>query len=241
MQNALTAAIQSMHNDHARLEGIARNLANVSTSGYKRETAATTSFGDVLRIAAEGGATQAVTLPRVSPTLDTRGGSLRITGEPLDLAIEGDGFFEIRGPQGNAYTRQGRFQVDPRGRLVTEAGDALLGRGAEITVSGPRPVVERDGTVVDNGRIVGRIKLVRVEQTGALERLGSGLHRAAPGAAVSEASATVRQGYLENSNVSAMTEMVRLIETTRHFEAAQKVVQAYDEMLEKALRKLGEL
>jgi flagellar basal-body rod protein FlgG len=193
-------------------------------------------------VALEGGATaQPVSLSRVASAIDPRAGSLKFTGEALHIAIEGEGFFEVATAAGAAYTRQGQFHVDPRGRLVTESGDAVMGKSGEIVLQGARPVIDRDGSVTDNGRVVGRLKIVRLPAAKALERSGNGQLRVGGGEPVTEVDGTVRQGYAENSNVNAMTEMVRLIETTRHFEATQKLVQGYDEMLEKALRKLGDL
>jgi flagellar basal-body rod protein FlgF len=222
-------AVQAMHNDQARLEGVSRNLANVATPGYRRETFVTRTFGDAL--AAAG----------VQSVMDTRPGSFRPTGRALDVAIEGDGFFEVATANGPAYTRQGSFQVDARGRLVTEAGDAVMGVGGEISGTGAPLSIDRQGQVMDGTRVAGQLKVVRLPRAAQLERLGGGLLRPASGAAPEATPAALRPGHLEASNVSTMNEMVRLIETMRHFEASQRIVQASDDMLEKALRKLGEL
>jgi flagellar basal-body rod protein FlgG len=225
MSDALRMAVQAMHNDQARIDGVSRNLANVSTPGYRRETHVSRSFTDV-----------------IAATIDTRPGSFKHTGRPLDVAIEGEGFFEVATATGPAYTRQGSFHVDARGRLATEAGDAVMGTRGEIPLATAQVAIDRQGRVTDNGRIVGQIKVMKLADPGRLERLGAGLVRPASGAAPTEVpAAALRSAHIESSNVSAMNEMVKLVETMRHFEASQKIVQASDEMLEKALRKLGEL
>jgi flagellar basal-body rod protein FlgG len=224
-------AVQAMHSDQARIDGISRNLANVSTPGYRREIHVTRSFADVMAAAA----------PAESAT-DLRPGTFKHTGRALDVAIEGAGFFEVATSDGAAYTRQGSFHVDARGRLATAAGDAVMGTRGEIVASGADVIIDRDGRVLDGGRVVGQLKVMRFGDAPRLERLGAGLMRPTSGQAPLEANdATLRPAHTETSNADPMNEMVRLVETMRHFEASQKVAQASDEMLEKALRKLGEL
>jgi flagellar basal-body rod protein FlgG len=180
-------------------------------------------------------------MPEVSTSIDTRPGSIKLTSEALDLAIEGEGFFEVAMPDGPAYTRHGRFHLDARGRLVTEAGAAVMGRSGELQLTGTQPSIDRQGVVTDAGKTVGQLKAVTFPAGTSLVRLGDGLYRpSSAGVVPQESKDPVRQGYVENSNVASMTEMVRLVETMRHFESAQKVIQGYDEMLEKSLRKLGE-
>jgi flagellar basal-body rod protein FlgF len=224
MSDALRMAVQAMHNDQARLEGVSRNLANVSTPGYRREMSVSKTFAEVVS------------------TMDTRPGSFKLTNRALDVAIEGEGFFEVATANGPAFTRQGSFHVDSRGRLVTEAGDAVMGTRGEIALASAQVAIDRQGRVTDNGRIVGQLKVMKLADRGAVERLGAGLVRPTAGTQPAEVpAASLRPGHVESSNVSPMNEMVRLVETMRHFETSQKIAQASDEMLEKALRKLGEL
>lgn len=184
---------------------------------------------------------------------DTRPGSIRVTGQRLDLALAGDGFFEVETEAGPAYTRQGSFRVDARGRLVTAQGHPVMGRNGDIYLTTQTPVIDAAGRITepdattgpsaaDPGAPIAQLRIVRFENPRVLERLGDGLVAAGPGMAVAQdGEAQIRQGALENANVSSMHEMVQLMETLRHFESMQKVAQGYDEMIGQAIRRLGEL
>jgi flagellar basal-body rod protein FlgG len=243
LANAFTVAVQSMHNDQSRMDGISRNLANASTAGYQRETAVATPFAQLMQSGVAGGVAMSLGVPELHSAIDQRAGSLKLTGSPLDVAIEGDGYFEVATASGPAYTRQGHFHLDTRGRLVTDAGDPVMGTGGEIQLTTLGPQIDRQGHITESGRAVGQLKAVRFNAATPLVRLGAGLMQptASAKATPSDAEATFRQGHVETSNVTSMTEMVELVETMRHFESGQRVVQAYDEMLDKAFRKLGDL
>lgn len=238
-----------MQNDMQRLDRIALNLANVTTPGYRREVIATRPFVEVLdQMASPTPAQPAAAFGTAKSLLDVRPGTLRMTGEPLDFAISGDAFFEVTTPEGAAYTRQGNFSLDARGRLVTAQGHAVMGKNGEIFLTTLKPVVDASGNITEplsaaaSGAPIAQLKLVRFENPASMQRLGDGL--LAPGAAMvmaSESDVQVRQGSLENANVSTVQEMVQLMQTMRHFESMQKVASGYDEMLGNAIRKLGEL
>jgi len=127
-----------------------------------------------------------------------------------------------------------------RGQLVTAQGMPVMGQSGEIVVTGPF-VIDANGDVKQDGRVAGRLKMVSFANPGALEPAGGGLYRQGAATLAEQSTApAVRIGYQENSNVSSPQEMVRLTETVRHFEALQKIMQGYDETLEKTIRKLGE-
>lgn len=263
MQEVFAIALASMHHDVNRLDRIALNLANAGTPGYKREVVAVQPFALVLDAArgTEGLATHAgITTDEPERTpgalrvlTDMRPGSLKITGHPFDVALEGGGFFEVSTPEGLAYTRHGEFRLDALGRLVTAQGHPVMGASGEILLTTRTPVIDAQGRItepdavtgpsaVDPGTPIARLKVVRFDDERSLRRLGSGLF--APGSGmteVREGEVQVRQGSLENANVSSMHEMVQLVETMRHFESMQRVAQGYDEMLGTAIRKLGDL
>jgi len=242
LANALTIAIQSLHNDQLKLDGISRNLANVSTVGYRRESFVARPFAQVMQGSLESGVELSLGVPQLQAQIDHRTGTLKETTQPLDVAIEGEGFFEVATANGPAYTRQGNFHLDARGRVVTDAGDAVMGVGGDILLTAGEPQIDRQGRITDaNGRLAGQLKVVRFEGTPAFTRLGAGLLQAPAGTTPLPAGSTVRQGHVESSNVSSMTEMVGLVQTVRHYESSQRVVQAYDEMMDKAFRKLGDL
>lgn len=255
MERIFAVALATMHNDQGRVERIALNLANVSTPGYKREVTGVRPFGQMLEAArpaaaatasADGGTAAA---PTFQVLTDARPGTLRMTGQPLDLALASDGWFEVMTESGPAYTRQGNFGVDARGRLVTASGLPVMGTSGEIVLGTRAPTIDEAGNVRDpsaaaaaSAAPLARLKVVRFQAPSALQRLGDGLVAAgADMTVVSDGSAQIRQGALENANVSSMHEMVQLIQTMRHFESMQKVVQGYDELLGMAIRKLGDL
>ncbi len=223
-----------MKGDLLRMTTISQNLANVLTSGYKKQVALGGGFAQQVMAGLEQAQPAAVL------TIDPSPGTLRYTGLAQDAAIDGGAFFEVAGTDGPAFTRQGSFHTDLRGRLVTAEGMPVMGVNGEIMLSGPY-TIEANGDVRQGERIVARLKLVHFANPTALEPLGGGLYRQG-GAGLAEpgAASTVRSGYLENSNVSSPQEMVRLTETVRHFEALQKIMQGYDETLEKTIRKLGD-
>ena len=237
----LEIAALSMRADMERLNLIAHNLANVSTPGYKRGVAVQSTFAgamlqeqEVLAGAAERG---------LGTARDFASGALRPTGRPLDLAVDADAFFELRTEQGLVYSRGGSFQIDEQG-LVRLNGATLQLVDGDLKLSRPEQTlrVNDRGEVYAGELAVGRLRLVRFDDKSALKPVGMGFYEAGSARIVDdEAAATVRVGYLEGSNVQPAHEMVRLMETTRHFEAMQKVVQGYDAVLENAIRKLGEV
>lgn len=175
--------------------------------------------------------------------IDHKKGALRVTDAALDVAIEGDGFFELRMPSGPAYTRRGDFRVDASGQLVTQGGHVVMGTGGPLIMRSGSPVIGKDGRVLDDGQEIGQLKIVSFADPRSLLVAEEGGVFTAPEAALASSpdrSPKVLQGHLEASNVNTAAEMVRLIETVRHFESVQKVVQGFDEMRERALRKLGE-
>ncbi|KQV92881.1 flagellar hook-basal body protein [Rhizobacter sp. Root1221] len=250
MQEVLAIALRSMQQDVARLEQVGTNLANVTTPGYKRqllvsraEHAIVPSFAQAMMgVAAspEGGATAQTAQP-FELVRDMRSGTLRATGRSLDVALAGDGYLEVQMPEGLAYTRQGEFQLDARGRLVTMQGLPVQGQAGDIVVSGSGVTIDAKGNVTDNGRVVDRLKVVAFEPGQALTPLDGGLFAEGRSPSlVSEADIDVRQGFLENSNVQQAREMVELMQTMRRFESMQRIVQGYDDLVGSAIRKLGD-
>jgi flagellar basal-body rod protein FlgF len=260
MQDVFAIALASMHHDVSRLDRVALNLANVGTPGYRREVVAARPFVEVLdamsasRASAPGITTDDPRAPgRLQVLSDTRAGAIQVTGQPLDVALTGDGFFEVVTDAGPAYTRHGSFHVDARGRLVSAQGHPVMGRDGEIHLTTRTPLIDAAGAVTEPDATTGpsaaapgtplaQLKVVRFEDPRSLQRLGAGLVAAGPGMKVAaDGEAQIRQGALESSNVNSMQEMVQLVETMRHFESMQRIAQGYDEMLGTAIRKLGDL
>lgn len=243
----MTVAAIAMQNDQARMDTISQNIANVLTPGYKKQLAVNATFLQQMNnVAASGATTSQISAPATlaAPpmmSIDATAGAFKHTGSTQDVAIEGDGFFEIATTSGPAYTRQGSFRVDVQGRLVGVHGFPVMGMGGEMVLTNAPFTIATNGDVQQDGRVVGRLKRVRFEKPSALVPGGSGLYlHGAAGAIGAAGSEPLRIGFQEGSNVSSPQEMVRLTETMRHFEALTKIVQGYDESLEKTIRKLGE-
>jgi flagellar basal-body rod protein FlgG len=238
MSEVLAIAAHSMADDIARMATISQNLANATTPGYKKEIPVSRPFVEYLQAyGMTGPQVFQSTLPAQMAVVDQRAGSLRYTGSPLDVAFDGNGWLELQSPEGPVYTRAGNLQVDARGRLVTPSGLPLAG---DIALTTAQPRIDQQGRVYEDDKLVGQLRVVTFEHPEMLQKLGEGLFAAPSPDAGSLAEVRVRQGYLENSNVVTVTEMVNVIETMRHFEANQKLIQSYDGLLDKAIRTLGE-
>jgi flagellar basal-body rod protein FlgF len=237
MTDTLAALSDALRNDAETLRVIGQNVANMDTVAYRREIAVQhTSFEAV----AEEARASAAAAPAFATQFDQRPGTLRSTGEALHFALEGAGFFVVDAPGGEALTRRGDFRVDTEGRLVTQAGLPVLGKLGAIALDGAAPAIGADGGVRVNGALIDTLRIAQVASETQLTALGGDLYRAAQLDADSGA-VRVRQGFLESSNVAPVEEMVRLMETMRHFETLQRFVRGYDDMTGKAISELGRI
>jgi flagellar basal-body rod protein FlgF len=244
MNPILMTTLQGVQASMSNLDRIALNVANAQVPGFRRGVAAA-GFDRLLAGLQEPAAADAAQLVHV----DTSPGSLRNTGRDLDVAIAGEGWFEVRLPDGVGYTRRGAFRLDRDGQLVTEQGHPVMGVSGEIRLVQSTARIDAEGRVFDgsvgspvpNAPPVGQLKVVRFARGAAVERLADGVLRFRGEALPLESSAQVRQGSLENANVSQATEMLQLMQAVRHIETLQKVALAYDEMLGTAVRRLGDL
>lgn len=222
---------------HRQMSIIASNMANVSTPAYKGERMLFTEHLSV----SKGG--KSITLPRNGGIhRDFRIGTIQETFNSLDLAIQGDGFFEVETPQGTRYTRNGHFQIDGKGQLVTGEGHPVLNnRSRPITFAedSKNIVISKDGTVSDSNGVVGQLNIVGFENIQDLKRAGSSLYMTNMDAKRIQ-EPEVLQGKLEQSNVKPILEMTRMIELLRTYQAAQKMIQREDERQREAIRKLAQ-
>lgn len=220
--------------EEARQSLLASDLANATTPAYKPERAALHAFGALLAV--ERGRGTLIGELGLGVSLAFRGldlsqGPLRETGDPLDVALEGQGFLVVDTPAGRRYLRGGRLTVDVQGRLATPSGHPLLDdQGRAVVVGGEGFSLAADGTVSVDGRPVGRLAVVSLE---APVREGEGLYRGQPGARPD--STSVRQGWLEGSSVDTARTMVDALASLRAFEALQRVIRAIDESLGRAI------
>jgi flagellar basal body rod protein FlgG len=224
-----------------RLEVIANNLANVETAGFKRDVAMFQArFAEAIQQGSDYPHSQTQNdlgggVKIIDVATDFAGSSLRETGMSTDFAVNGDGFFQVRGKDGGTYlTRAGNFTLDSQGRLVTQTDDmpVLNEAGGEIRLDSSKPwEVHPGGNIVQDGSATA-IGLVRAQSLGDLVKVGANLFRSlAPTATVVEADRDIRQGYLEQSGVNPTREMMAMIETSRAFEANTKLIQHQDSMI----------
>ena len=242
MENAAYVGLSRQMTLRRELDVVANNIANADTKGFKVEQ---------LLLGSEVGdrARNAFVRPCVSFVLD-KGlgrdygqGALEQTGRSLDFAIEGEGaFFKLQDGQGEAFTRDGAFTLDPEGRLTTQGGAAVQGDGGEIILdrSLGEPAIAADGTISQNGAAVGRLAIVRFDTLGALEKGGDGLYRNASNAAALEApEVQVRQGMLEGSNVNPIIEITNLIEIQRAYESVARMIENANDLSRRSVERLG--
>ena len=166
-------------------------------------------------------------------------GSLKTTDNTLDVALAGDGFFEISfknkaGVESLKYTRDGSFALTKDGWLVTKDGDFVQGIGGNIQLDTQAEVrIDTTGRIFENGEVVDQIKVVDFEDYNYLRKYGENMYDPVEGATQKQADAVLRQGYLEQSNVNVISEMVELITIARAYEANQKFIQTADDTLSK--------
>jgi flagellar basal-body rod protein FlgG len=225
MDRGLYIAASGMLAEQVRQDQIANDLANASTPGYKADRTGQRTFGDILlanRVTGQvvGPQSLAVQVGQVQAKLAPE--PAKDTGEPLDFAILGDGYFAVRTPAGVRYTRNGQFEASAQGTLVTPAGDAVLGRnGQSLTVGA-------DGRVDPN--------LLGVTALRNAAKQGDNLFTGTPGGGQ---AGTVRAGALEESGVDAAESMVDMIASLRAFEAGQRAITTIDETLGKSVNQVG--
>lgn len=256
MVKGLYTAYTGLVNQQNRLDVVSNNLANAATTAYKKEGLTSQSFDEVMaykvKDASVGTANQYIGDLNLGVKIgesyhDYSQGSFRETGENFDLALSGDGFFSISftnkaGETSTMYTRDGNFSMTKDGYLVTKDGDFVLGEGGPIQLptDAAKIAIDRDGTITADGVQVDKLAITDFEDYKYLEQYGENLYRALDTATTKDATGQVYQGYLEQSNVNVVSEMVEMITISRAFEANQKAMNAADDTLKKAVT-LGQL
>jgi flagellar basal-body rod protein FlgG len=259
--SALQVARTGLDAQAERMRIIANNLANVNTTAFQRDRAefASLAYQTVTAAGARSaGDNQYATGLNLGTGVRLTGtgritsqGSLNSTGNPLDLAIEGDGYFQIQRPDGSTgYSRAGNFHLSSEGKLVTTDGMPVMPEiqipdGASAVTIGQDGTVSVTGTGQTEAQEVGKIELARFVNPAGLQALGNNLYgvtgasgEAQTGPANAEGRGAIRQGALEASNVNVVQELVDMIETQRAYEVNSKMIQATDEMLRNANQQL---
>ncbi|HET7814199.1 MAG TPA: flagellar basal-body rod protein FlgF [Candidatus Baltobacteraceae bacterium] len=218
----------------AQADTIANNLANVNTTGFKRTLLQVQSARPMdVYLTAKSSSSYVGSLGTGAEVGDTPAvfeqGSLKSTGNPLDTALMGNGFFSVQTPAGVRYTRDGQFARDNNGLLVTLDGNRVLGRNGPIQLGNGDVTVAQNGDVMQNNRVVDTLRIVQFQNPTAVRPEGDSLF-ADTGAANPQldTATSVHQGFLENSNANVVRSMVDLITAQRWFDANQKVIQTQD-------------
>lgn len=227
MIDGLRSGIEGLRLMSLKLDTAAANIANASTTGYKKDAVAA---GLPVEESGEVMAT--------SGYVDLSQGELVKTDNQFDLALEGEGFFVAGQGDKAGFTRDGRFSVDRDGRLVVAGGLPVQGQGGSITINpalGTR--ISSDGTVLQEGSVVDKLKLVKFANPAALQKSGGGLLTSKEGG--TEAAAVVHQGFVENSNVRMVEEMASLMHIMRSFDSIQKGITSQDAATGKLISAMG--
>lgn len=255
MLRGLYTAYTGMLDQQRRLEVTTNNLANSTTIGYKKEGSTSQAFDEYLAIkikdSSEGylrrGIGNVSLGVKIGETYTNyTQGSFRETGEPFDIAIGGDGFFNIsytnkNGVESTMYTRDGSFTLTREGNLVTKDGDFVLGQDGPIVLpTNAEITIDTLGNIYNGNELLDRIMLTDFEDYNYLEKFGENMYRTVDGAQEIDATGELNQGWLEMSNVQVVQEMVDMISIQRAYEAAQKVETSMDDILEQTVT-LGRL
>ena len=238
MYSALSGNLSAMR----KMDIITNNLANANTPGFKKDKMQFEGLlaGNQNPPAVPQGSTADPILQKENVYIDYDQGPMSQTGNPFDISIDGDGFFEVSTPAGPAYTRQGNFRMSADGTLVTADGFPVMGQGGPILIQGSKVEIDATGAVTVDGTPAGTIKLVDFPKPYNLTRTSSAeFVPANPQVIPQAATGEVRQGQLEGSNVEAISEMVQMIENSRYFDACQRVVRGFDDIAAKATNELG--
>ncbi len=235
MSSGYYAACAGLMSRTQALDTIANNLANVSTTGFR---ASHNVFGAVLAAETDSPLSalnqDANEYGILSGTqLDTAQGALVPTGNDLDLAIEGPGYFAVKTAGGPVYTRGGNFRVSPQGQLITPAGDPVLGDSGPISIVGEPVSISTDGTISVDGAIAGRLKVVEFPPGTAIESLGGSYYGAPAGTAAAATNSQVRQREIESSNVNPVTSVIELISAQRDVETMRHVLSMFNGEMDK--------
>jgi len=237
MLEGLKAAATGMTAQQARMDALSNDIANVNTTGYKHGR---TTFNDLVATAPGAGAAASVDagagVSVASGGRSTGQGSLRITDQPLDVAIQGDGYLQVKLADGRSgMTRDGALHVDARGRLMTSSG-ALLQPPVTLPAGVPAKdvAIQADGTLHVQGKPIGRMALVNVVAPAKLDDAGNGVFTTNAQSGPPRVAGTdtkVTQGALEASNVDIADAMVDLMDAQRSFQMASQAVKTQDQML----------
>jgi len=237
---SLSIAATGMLAQQLNVEVISNNIANMNTTGFKGERM---MFVEHLVPNRDGNGLRGDPLAFVRDIATARDfsqGQERETGNPLDLAIEGEGYFVVESPSGERYTRNGHFHLDPEGQMVTAGGQTVLSEGGQPIFFGPEDTkitISRDGTISTVNGELGKLRIVRFENDKKLREEGEGLF-VTDQAPETVAEPDVIQNALESSNVKPIAEMARMIAAQRSYDGVRRFIDREDQRIRTMMREL---
>lgn len=251
MLRGLYSAATGMTVQRGKMDVLTNNVVNATTTGYKKDGLVSSSFEEVLierindpYVINQGNQVGPYSFGThiAEVYTDFTQGNIEFVETQTSLALSGEGFFAVETPDGERYTRAGNFTVNSEGYLVTCEGYYVLGENGRIQVGHGDFVADLRGNVSVNGMPADSLRLVRFENINDLRKQGNSLYYSFSNEVPSVAeNCSVRQGYLESSNVDVATEMVNMITVYRTYEASQKILMMTDETLGLAVNKIGSL
>jgi flagellar basal-body rod protein FlgF len=237
MQSSLYVGIAAQVALQERVDVIAQNVANGETAGYRGTEA---KFDTVLsNLSAE----PVAFVTSNGQVVNQTPGPLMKTGNPLDVAVKGDGWLSIASAQGPIYTRDGRMKMNPGGTLVNLSGAPVLDAGGaqvQLDPGGGPPDIGADGGVKQGGKLIGALGIYSLPQDARISRVEGGVASSIPGTPVADfASNGVVQGFVEQSNVNPVVEVTHLIYAQRAFEGVSAAVQSVETAFKNAIQTIG--
>lgn len=220
-----------------QLDFVTNNIANAATSGFKSEHLYYSMKGKQIQQGAK------IDLGSTVSKIDFSQGTLRATGNTLDLAVEGDGFFTIQAKQGNTYTRSGSFVINKNNELVTQSGEYVLGESGKIIINGSKVDIDKQGSIYVDEALAGKIKISAFQDPQALTRSTNGgfVDNNGNAGLKNATEASVASGHLEMSNVNTIQEMAEMMEIQRAFETYQKIVLTLQDLDKISTNRIGKL
>jgi flagellar basal-body rod protein FlgF len=240
MDNSFMVGLSAQQVLRQRMDTTANNLANMTTAGFKAERLVMRELSE--RPAAAHDTPQDIAFVDAwMLQRDFSTGPLEQTGNPLDMAIEGEGFFVVQTAEGEAYTRDGRFALDAQGRIVTHSGKLVMGEGGPITIDpqGGPVSVSREGSVSQDEALLGTFRTAAFDTPEGLEKVGDNLWRATDEAPRPPQNSRIAAGFVEGSNVNAVAELTQMIEISRAYQSVSKMISQSDELRGAAIEKLA--
>ncbi|UJW87669.1 flagellar basal-body rod protein FlgF [Devosia sp. SL43] len=242
MENAQLISLSRQMALQRQMDVVANNMANINTTGFKAENILFEEY--VMPVARDQD------FPRMDQPLsyvqdwatihDLSGGAMVQTGSPLDVGLNGDGFFAVETPAGERWTKAGSFQISANGTLVDAGGNPVLGQGGPIQF-GPEEtdiLIASDGSISSSAGAKGSLRLVEFANPQELTREGNNLW--AGGTPIAPTNTRAMQGFVEKSNVSGVSEMAEMIRVQRAYESIANLTSKQDELRRTAIQRLGD-